>query len=100
MGALGSEFAKRQSPAATKDNIEPNENYFKKHLSTLFKKLEFLVEGNISEGQIHLIEVLSAVCLQSMMGSFIPQNVLALFDKVTNRVHEWAQYRIARSASR
>lgn len=76
-------------------------NAFLQLLPRLLKKLESIVEGdNIKDDDVQLIEILSAVCLQSMLGSFMPKHILDTFERILNATQYWTQYRIARSASR
>lgn len=83
------------------DNSETEQqNTFQKFLPRLLKKLELTVSNKHGKEQTHLTEILSAVCLQAMLGSFMTNTVLNTFDKVLNSTNNWTQYRIARSASR
>lgn len=77
------------------------QNAFLNLLPRLLKKLEAIVEGgSIKDDEVQLIEILSAVCLQSMLGIFMPKHILDTFERVLNATQYWTQYRIARSASR
>lgn len=79
----------------------PAPNAFLQLLPRLLKKLESIVDGDsIKDDDVQLIEILSAVCLQAMLGSFMPKHILDTFDRVLNATQYWTQYRIARSASR
>lgn len=69
-------------------------------LPKLLKKLDAISNATITEDQVQIVETLSAVCLQSMLGTFLPVNVLHTFDRVLRATNHWTQYRIARSASR
>lgn len=76
-------------------------NAFQQLLPRLLRKLESIVESNFQKGEeVQLIEILSAVCLQSMLGYFMHKYVLDVFEKVLMATNYWSQYRIARSASR
>lgn len=74
-------------------------NPFDALLPQLLKKLEAIAESG-DKNQQHFIEILSAVCLQAMLGHFMPQRVIDIFEKVFKVTNMWSQYRIARSASR
>lgn len=105
LGALCSQFCNNKYsmaiPNGSSDMIvdEPN-NPFQQLLPNLLKKLETIVSNNFDKDQVRFVEILSAVCLQSMLGHFMPQNVIDVFDKVALVTSYWTQYRIARSASR
>lgn len=73
---------------------------FQKLLPRLLKKLEKIVTSDVQKSEIQLIELLSAVCLQAMLGYVMPRNVQEIFEKVLQATNYWSQYRIARSASR
>ncbi len=81
-------------------NIDEPTNPFQQLLPNLLRKLETIVDKNFDKDQVRFVEILSAVCLQSMLGHFMPQNVIDVFDKVSLVTSYWTQYRIARSASR
>lgn len=117
LGALCSQFFHERSdpcsidqPASSSNQpikmeidepLTPASNAFQHLLPRLLKKLESIVESNFQKGEeVQLIETLSAVCLQSMLGYFMPKNVLDVFEKVLKATNYWSQYRIARSASR
>jgi integrator complex subunit 7 len=78
---------------------ETDDNPFAQLLPQLLRKLEKMAD-NYDPKQVHFIEILSAVCLQSMLGHFIPQQIIEIFDKITRVTNNWCHYRIARSASR
>lgn len=76
-------------------------NAFLQLLPRLLKKLESIVASDsIKDDDVRLIELLSAVCLQSMLGTFMPKHILDTFGRILNATQYWTQYRIARSASR
>lgn len=82
-------------------DIDHSINPFQVLLPNLIRKLESVVDdGEFDAEQVRFIEILSAVCLQSMLGYFMPQRILDVFDKVFKVTSHWSQYRIARSASR
>lgn len=56
--------------------------------------------GAISKDQVAIVETLSAVYFQSMLGNFLPVNVLHTFERVLKATNLWTQYRIVRLASR
>lgn len=68
-------------------------------LPSLLRCLDTLIEPYHADGVRH-IEILSAVCLQAMLGSVMPQRALDCFERLMRRANFWTQYRIARSASR
>lgn len=79
--------------------IDESNDPFHELLPKLLKKLERTTE-NFDKKNAHFVEILSAVCLQALIGYEIPHSVLAIFDKVLLVANHWSQYRIARSASR
>lgn len=81
-------------------NVDGPNHPFQELLPNLLRKLETIVDNNFHKDQVRFVEILSAVCLQSMLGNFMPQNVIDVFDKVSLVTSCWTQYRIARSASR
>lgn len=106
LGALCSQFCNNkysvaaQSVSADTMNIDEPNNPFQELLPSLLGKLESIVDDDFDKNEVRFVEILSAVCLQSMLGHFMPQNVIDIFDKVANVTSYWTQYRIARSASR
>lgn len=82
------------------DDVFRIKSAFHEMLPNLLKKLDAIADKTINKDQVQIVETLSAVCLQSMLGSFLPQKVLHTFDRVLNATDYWTQYRIARSASR
>lgn len=110
LGALGSQYIKqtidKSFAIADADSMETDEDdifrpnsIFHELLPKLLKKLESICT-NFNKEHVPIIETLSAVCLQSMLGTFIPVKVFQTFQGVLNTVNHWTQYRIARSASR
>uniref|UniRef100_A0A336MZS9 Integrator complex subunit 7 n=1 Tax=Culicoides sonorensis TaxID=179676 RepID=A0A336MZS9_CULSO len=113
LGALCSQFyLNEHGPRMTDVTQDPNiesqmdvddkmdTNPFNNLLPQLLRKMEALCESN-EKPDSHLIEILSAVCLQAMLGHFMPQRVIEIFEKVFKATRNlWTQYRIARSASR
>lgn len=95
----GPSFSSRMDVDVDKSETE-KQNTFQIFLPRLLKKLELTVNSKHGKEQTHLAEILSAVCLQSMLGSFMPSTILSTFDKVLHTTNNWTQYRIARSASR
>lgn len=105
LGALCSQFCNKkfstsQTNTTNAMDVDPMANPFQKLLPNLLFKLECIVDAEFDEDHIRFVEILSAVCLQSMLGCFMPQRVLDVFDKVFRVTSYWTQYRIARSASR
>ncbi|XP_063706873.1 integrator complex subunit 7 [Culicoides brevitarsis] len=110
LGALCSQFylqehsgMKREPISEASMDVDSNQNPanpFDSLLPQLLRKMESLCEAN-EKPDCHFIEVLSAVCLQAMLGHFMPQRVIDIFDKVFNATKNlWTKFRIARSASR
>lgn len=108
MAALCSHFMKDRcqniSAKLSADSMEVDEagagNPFHELLPSLLKRLENLVVPKFHLRDSHFIEILAAVCLQSMMGFHITCEMYEVFDKVLKVVNNWSQYRLARSASR
>lgn len=108
MAALCSHFMKdryqnismKLSPEAMEIDENGAGNPFHELLPSLLKRLEVLVSPKFQEKDTHFIEILSAVCLQSMMGFHMTREMYDVFKKVLAVVNNWSQYRIARSASR
>lgn len=111
LGALCSRFINQnldldtvnESDASAKMDVDTEsgeQNTFQVFLPRLLKKLESTANAKHGKEQTQLTELLSAVCLQSMLGSFMSSAVLSTFDKVLQSTNNWTQYRIARSASR
>ena len=83
------------------DDIFRPKSAFHQILPKLLKKLDsFGNNGMISKDQVAIVETLSAVCLQSMLGTFLPIKVMHTFERILRVTNHWTQYRIARSASR
>lgn len=83
------------------DDVFRPKSAFHQMLPKLLKKLDSIASnGPISKDQVAIVETLSAVCLQSMLGTFLPVKVLHTFERVLKATNHWTQYRIARSASR
>lgn len=83
------------------DHVFRPKSAFHQILPKLLKKLDSIASnGTISKDQVAIVETLSAVCLQSMLGTFLPVKVLHTFERVLKATNHWTQYRIARSASR
>lgn len=115
MGAIGSQYMKQAidktfrtvdlNSMETDDDDDVDDVFkatstFHQMLPRLLKRLDSLVGSNFNKDNVQVIETLSAVCLQSMLGSFIPINVYHTFERVLKATNHWTQYRIARSASR
>lgn len=77
-----------------------NSNFHQEMLPKLLQKLIRVIEDDGDAVQVRFVEILSAVCLQSMLGYFMPEHVFEVFQKVLKVSNHWTQYRIARSASR
>lgn len=82
------------------DDVFRPTSVFHEMLPKLLKKLDAIANATINKDQVQIVETLSAVCLQSMLGTFLPLKVLHTFDRVLKATNHWTQYRIARSASR
>lgn len=91
----------KSSPTDNDDDVFRPKSAFHQILPKLLKKLDSIASGGaISKDQVAIVETLSAVCLQSMLGTFLPVKVLHTFERVLKATNHWTQYRIARSASR
>lgn len=115
LGAIGSQYMKQAIDASFK-NVDSDEqrmetdqveddlfkatSQFNEMLPRLLKKLDSIVGSNFSKDHVQVVETLSTVCLQSMLGSFLPVKVYHIFERVLKSTNHWTQYRIARSASR
>lgn len=82
------------------DDVFRPTSSFHEILPKLLKKLDAIANTTINKEQVQIVETLSAVCLQSMLGTFLPIKFLHIFDRVVKATNYWTQYRIARSASR
>lgn len=83
------------------DDVFRAKSAFHQMLPKLLKKLDSIASGGtITKDQVAIVETLSAVCLQSMLGTFLPVKVLHTFERILKATNHWTQYRIARSASR
>lgn len=113
LGALGSQYMKQTIDSSFPLSVDSNAmevddeddvfrptSAFHEMLPKLLKKLGAIASTSISDDQVQIIETLSAVCLQSMLGTFLPVKVMHTFDRVLEVTNHWNQYRIARSASR
>ena len=108
MAALCSHFMKDRNqnvaPDTSVDAMEVDDfmstNPFHELLPSLLKRLENLVVPKFQPKNAQFIEILAAVCLQSMMGFNMTRDMHEAFNKVLQVVGNWSQYRIARSASR
>lgn len=111
LGALGSQYMK-QTIDRLFVNIESNSmdtdeddtfrptSVFHQTIPKLLNKLDSIVSTNFNKDHIQVVETLSAVCFQSMLGTFLPIKVYHTFERVLKATNHWTQYRIARSASR
>lgn len=111
LGALGSQYMK-QTIDRLFVNIESNSmdtdeddtfrptSAFHQTIPKLLNKLDSIVSTNFNKDHIQVVETLSAVCFQSMLGTFLPIKVYHTFERVLKATNHWTQYRIARSASR
>lgn len=75
-------------------------NPFHELLPSLLKKLNTLVYPKHDTKDSHSIEIIAAVCLQTMMGFHETKEMYEVFMKMIKVLNHWSQYRIARSASR
>lgn len=115
MAAIGSKYMKQaidktfqtvdSSSMETDDDDDVDDIFkatstFHQMLPRLLKRLDSLVGSNFNKDNVQVVETLSAVCLQSMLGSFIPIKVYQTFERVLKATNHWTQYRIGRSASR
>lgn len=81
------------------DTIRPT-SAFHQTIPKLLNKLDSIVSSNFNKDNVQVVETMSAVCLQSMLGTFLPVKVYHTFERVLKATNHWTQYRIARSASR
>lgn len=113
IGALGSQYMKQSIDVSfpimsdansmevdDEDDVFRPTSAFHQMLPKLLKKLDAIASANITKDQVPIVETLSAVCLQSMLGTFLPVKVYHTFERVLKATNHWTQYRIARSASR
>lgn len=115
MGAIGSQYMKQSidktfrtvdsNSMETDDNDDVDDVFkatstFHQMLPRLLKRLDSLVGSSFNKDNVQVVETLSAVCLQSMLGSFMPIKVFHTFERVLKATNHWTQYRIGRSASR
>lgn len=99
LGALCSQFSNIKFSLIQENELKKSP--FNEILPQLLRKLEKLSEDDSSKvDQSHFIEILSAVCLQTLLGCLLTPQILEIFEKVTKSTNSWSQYRIARSASR
>lgn len=96
LGALCSQFCNHRFESDLQDTINPFVDLSPK----LLNKLQTIVSDDFNKEKVKLVEILSAVCLQSLLGCFMPVAVFDIFKKVFQVTSYWTQYRIARSASR
>lgn len=66
----------------------------------ILHKFETFIKGGYRSDLNRVIEALSAVCFQSMIGAYLPHKMQRILERVLDVTSEWSQYRIARSASR
>lgn len=66
----------------------------------ILHKFETFIKGGYKSDLNRVIETLSAVCFQSMIGAYLPHKMQRILESVLDVTSEWSQYRIARSASR
>lgn len=99
LGALCSQFSSIKFSIIEENQLKKSP--FNEILPQLLRKLEKLAEDDSTKvDQSHFIEILSAVCLQTLLGCLLTPQILEIFEKVTKSTNSWSQYRIARSASR
>lgn len=82
------------------DDVFRPTSAFHEMLPKLLKKLDSIASTSINKDQVQIVETLSAGCLQSMLGTFLPVKVLHTLERVMKATNHWTQYRVARSASR
>lgn len=68
-------------------------------LGQILKKFESILNRHGGPNE-KLVEILSTVILQSIIGCFMPQIILDYFEKALKLTNCWTNYRIARTASR
>ncbi|XP_036336528.1 integrator complex subunit 7 [Rhagoletis pomonella] len=103
--ALAAQKKVAESPSETPDDDEvsskgPTANPVLNRLLFILHKLNAIMEAGANADQLHTVEILASVALQSMLGCFIPKEVIECFERCCSKINCWNQYRIARSASR
>nr|XP_040236397.2 integrator complex subunit 7 [Anopheles coluzzii] len=83
----------------------PGTSPFSGVMQHLLRKLEALARSSggsetLDKERTNIVELLAAICMQAMLGSFMPDNVIGIFVQLLQTTNPWTQYRIARSASR
>lgn len=96
MAALCSHYKKNRYLNNESDDTNP----LNELLPKLLQRLESITTPKFNEKDSHFVEILAAVCLQSMMGFHLSKKMYETFKQVLRAVSFWSQYRIARSASR
>lgn len=106
LAALSSKFQLRKFITPKVDTMETDDNQpsdvvnpVAERLPQMLKKLNAIVDGDCKD-ESRIIEILSAVILQSLIGCFLPSVVLDTFDRIASVSNCWTLYRIGRSASR
>lgn len=113
LAALGSQYMNQTLDRAfadedtdTMDTDEPsdlrtlrNRSAFIAIIPKLLHKFESFIKGFRPELN-RVIETLSAVCFQAMLGVYLPIKMQRVLERVLKVASEWSKYRIARSASR
>ncbi|XP_053952454.1 integrator complex subunit 7 [Anastrepha ludens] len=78
----------------------PTDNPVLNRLLFILHKLNAIMDAGANTDQLHTVEILASVALQSMLSCFIPKEVIECFERCCSKINCWNQYRIARSASR
>lgn len=109
LGALCSQFANHKfstsshastpTTSSSSMDFEATPDAFQLILPSLLRRLDTFAE-HFDADYVRCIEILSAVCLQALLGCQMDARTLAVFDKVLQVTNSWTQYRIGRSASR
>lgn len=97
LAAICSQFCIKQFE---NDNSQQFENPVHELIWKIVDNIEFLVNSGAWGDNIRIIEVLSAVVFQALIGHQIPREVFMVYDGLMGRINDWSLYRIARSASR
>lgn len=82
-------------------NVRESKHPFDAILLPILKKLESYIElPTLDRNDTTIVELLASICLQAVLGSFMPHRLMKAFHNLLRICNYWTQYRIARSASR
>lgn len=97
LAAICAQFCVRQFES---DNCAQFVNPVHELIWKIVDNVESLSESSPCPETVRIIEILSAVLFQALVGHQIPRAMYVVFDGLLGRIHGWSLYRIARSASR